>query len=358
MEKIPTETEAGEVAPEIKEYGLGKSIRFDVVGRKEDPYEKQYEDMSKFAARLLADTIKEGNLDEKKKRIVLGLPADTSPVRMYELFAEIARAENLDLSKVFVVRYEQEYGPGVLNGGDWDFDAFHEYYFFGLNNITPRPAEIKVDAEGNEYVEGNFLPMYVDYSDGSGAKKLKARLEYIEEVLGLVGNIDFAVMGVGKDGHIIDWGRGENRLSVRHTREKKPGDYDFNYERFTGDEEFRNWMWEDLLSLAEELIDVPVDKVKEILKTTATLGIKHIIGANDIVIIAPQRTKAFTVREAILGSVDGDLIEEPSGRVIQTIKRDRELRSPVGSVLRVRNILNKPSRLVTTPEAAAKLQLE
>lgn len=357
MERMPEKKETKESVPKVEKYKLGGSVELDVVGNKGDSYQKQYEDMSKFTAELLVGAIEKGNLDENKKRIVLGLAADTSPEGMYREFANVAKKRNLDLSKIFVVRYEQMYGPGVKKGAEMDFDAFHEHYFFELNGIVSHPAEIKTDADGNEYVEGNFLPMYEEYANESDAENIRVRLEYNEEILKLVGKIDFAVMGLGKDGHIIDWGRGENRSSVRDTREKKPVDYDFNYKRFEGDEKFRNYMWDDIIKMGAELLDVPVEKVDESLKTSATLGIRHIIGASEIAIIAPQKTKAFAVKEAVLGSIDGDLIEEASGRVIKTIKRDRELRSPAGSVLRVRETLDKSSRLIITPEAAAELTL-
>jgi 6-phosphogluconolactonase/glucosamine-6-phosphate isomerase/deaminase len=339
-----------------REYLIGRSIKLDIIGDKDNSYEANYKALSEFSAELLADTIKRLNKDETKQRIVLGLAADTSPVGMYKEFARIREEQKIDLSKIFIVRYEQGYGPDVVRGGDFDFDAFHEQMFFEANDIEPRPAEIIQTPEGQK-VEGNFLAMFKEYKGDEDKAKIEEVVERFENVLKILGNIDFAVMGLGKDGHIIDWGRFEKGFQIRKTREKTPEEYDKNYKRFEGEESYRNYMWSDILKLGEEITGKQKEEVEEGLKTTATLGIGHIIKADEVVIIAPQETKDEAVKEAVYGSVSGDIIDLKTGNKIGSLLRDKSLRNPAASVISVRNILNKKTRLVVTPESARKLSL-
>lgn len=356
MENSPVSSKETKEEPPlpIHQYALGKSIELDVVGKKEQTYAENYKQMSRYVAGLFADAIEKGNTDSGKRKVVLGLAADTSPVGMLEEFSKIAQERQLDLSKVLIVRYEQGYGSGAnLHEPEADFDTFHKELFFDANNIVPQSAEIKTDEDGKQYVDGNFIPLFVEYKDEGSSEEIQKRTKEVDRILSVVGKLDFAVMGLGKDGHVIDWGRGENRLAVRHSREKKPEDYSFNYPRFSGEEEFRNYEWRDIIKMGADYSGFTPEQIEESLKTTSTLGIKHIIGAKEIAIIAPQSTKALAVGEVISGSISGDLIDKTTGETLRHVERNRDMRTPAGSVLSIRNTLGKSSRLILTPESAS-----
>lgn len=340
---------------QIKQYKIGKSVELDIIGNSNCEYKENYLEMSKYAAHLMADKIKELNKTNKEK-IVLGLAADTSPIGMYEEFSKIVKEENIDLKKVFVVRYEQGYGSLITKESDLNFDKFHEDIFFKANNLKLQNATIE-DDNGEQKVIGNFLNMYQDYTNNKDQEKIDTVVNNFDNILKKIGPIDFAVLGVGKDGHIVDWGRFETGFKIRNTREKKPREYDEGYKRFEGDQSYRNYMWQDIKEIVRELYSKATDKeIDEGLKTTVTLGIKHIIGANYVIMIVPQESKKYTLKEAIYGSLSGN-IKNDQGKNVGIINNDKKMRNPVGSVLKVRNVLKKPTKIIATPEASKLISL-
>lgn len=314
-----------------------------IAGKEEYGYAKNFELMSKYVAELMVDTIKELNNDSEKEKIVLGLAADTSPIGVYEEFSKIAKQENLDLSKIFVVRYEQSYGPLIKEDSSFNFDNFHKEKFFQLNGVEIFPAEVEKDEHGKETTKGNFLPMFKQYDEkkeGKAKEDIKQVIDNYENILNKLGGIDFALTGVGKDGHILNWGPNEKILKIRETREKTPEEYNKNYIRFIGKQDHRNSQWKDMLSTSAKLFGISDEEAKRGVITTATLGIRHIVGAKKLIIIAPQATKTETVKEIFYG---------------ENKRKDNEMINPASSVVKMRNVLGKETLLVLTPEAAKEI---
>lgn len=328
---------------EKKEYSYN-NLSLIIIGKEEYDYVKNFELMSRYTAEIMADTIKELNNNPEKEKIVLGLAADTSPVGVYEEFSKITKRENLDLSKIFVVRYEQSYGPLIKEDSPLSFDNFHKEKFFEANGIKSVPAEVVKDEHGKEIIKGNFLPMFKQYDENNKDKvkeDIKRVTENYENILSKLGGIDLALTGVGKDGHIINWGPNEKMLKIRETREKSPKEYNNNYEKFGGGKDYRNSQWEDMLSASAKLFGISYEEAKKGVVTTATLGIKHIIGARNLLIIAPQPTKAETVREIFYG---------------ENKRKDSKMINPASSIVKMRNVLGKKTLLILTPESAKEIK--
>lgn len=329
---------------EKKEY-FKDNLNLIIIGKEEYDYAKNFELMSRYTAEMMAGIIKELNNNPEKEKIVLGLAADTSPLGVYEEFSKITKRENLDLSKIIVVRYEQSYGPLIKEDSPFNFDNFHKEKFFEANGIKSVPAEIVKDKYGKEIIKGNFFPMFKQYDENNKdevKKDIKRVADNYENILSKLGGIDLALTGVGKDGHILNWGPNEKMLKIRETREKTPEEYDNEYERFSKGKDYRNSQWEDMLSASAKSLGISDEKAKKGVVTTATLGIRHIVGATKLVIIAPQPTKAETAKEIFYG---------------ENRRKDNKMINPASSVVKIRNVLGKKTLLVLTPEAAKEIKV-
>ncbi len=133
---------------------------------------KDYEDMSRRGAALLADLIK------NKPACVLGLATGSTPEGMYALLAEKHRREGLDFSAVTSVNLD-EYA-GLPGDHEQSYRYFMNTHLFDHVNIDKK---------------NTFVP------DGTAADPAAECAAYDRRIDEL-GGIDLQVLGIGHNGHI------------------------------------------------------------------------------------------------------------------------------------------------------------
>lgn len=133
---------------------------------------KDYEDMSKRAAALLAEQI------AQKPDSVLGLATGSTPVGAYRELAEKFRRKELSFSKVKTVNLD-EY-VGLLPEHEQSYRYFMQKHLFGLVDIKP---------------ENTHIP------DGM-AKNIRHACREYDALIDSLGGIDLQLLGIGHNGHI------------------------------------------------------------------------------------------------------------------------------------------------------------
>ena len=133
---------------------------------------KSYEEMSKFAADIIAEQIK------SKPDCVLGLATGSSPVGTYKRLIEDNKSGKLDFSAVTSVNLDEYVGLDGKN--DQSYRYFMDNNLFNFVNINK---------------EKTFVP-------NGCAKDLKAEGEAYDKMIEELGGIDLQLLGIGLDGHI------------------------------------------------------------------------------------------------------------------------------------------------------------
>ncbi len=133
---------------------------------------KDYEGMSKAAAKLLIGAI------EENPEIVLGLATGSTPIGMYQEIIRAYKENNLDLSRVKSFNLDEYIG--LAGGHVQSYEYFMKDKFFNHINIKK---------------ENIFIP------DGKASDLDKHCREY-DEMIEKAGGIDIQILGVGENGHI------------------------------------------------------------------------------------------------------------------------------------------------------------
>lgn len=131
-----------------------------------------YEEMSKLAARMIAEMI------QRKPRCVLGLATGSTPIGTYRELIRLHREEDLDFSAVETFNLDEYVG----------LPPEHEqsYHYF-MNEEFFRHINIRV--------QNTHVP------DGL-AEDLAAECQVYEEKIKEAGGIDIQLLGIGANGHI------------------------------------------------------------------------------------------------------------------------------------------------------------
>ncbi|NPV70494.1 MAG: glucosamine-6-phosphate deaminase [Firmicutes bacterium] len=206
-------------------------------------------EMDRAAARIIEERIR------GCPGVVLGLPTGRTPSGMYREVARLHAGEGLDFSNVTTFNVDEL--CGLPPGDPRSFSQFMRRHLFDHVNI---PA-------GNIHVP-----------DGSAGNLVEACRSY-EEAIEKAGGIDLLVLGIGLNGHIGFNEPGTELGSVTHvvrlsetTRERLSG--------FT-------------------TLDAAPDR-------GITMGIKTIMRARMILLLACGRVKARILRQALCGPVTPD----------------------------------------------------
>ena len=232
---------------------------------------KNMETASRLAADLVCDQI------EKKPNSVLLLATGSSPLRMYELLAEKVKAGQASLAEVKTFNLDEYFGIDKKNP-----QSYHSYMwnnFFSKIDIKKENVEIP---ETNPKDERKFCKEY--------EKKIKK------------AGIDLAVLGIGRNGHIAFNEPGTSFESETHAAELTAATAKANSRFFKSE--------------------------KEVPKKAITVGLKTIMGAKEIVLLAFGKQKAKAVGDA----VEGKVTKEVPASVLQKHKNaifilDREAAS-------------------------------
>lgn len=208
---------------------------------------KDYKDMSRKAANIISAQI------IMKPNCVLGLATGSTPIGTYEQLVEWYHKGDLDFSKVTSVNLD-EY-RGLEKSNDQSYDYFIHEHLFDKVNIHP---------------ENVNLP------DGMAEDAEKECKRY-EELIRSLGGVDLQLLGLGHNGHI-----GFNEPGAAFEKET----HCVNLTERTIEANKRFFASAD---------DVP--------KQAFTMGIKTIMQAKKILVIASGEDKAEILKEAFFGPV-------------------------------------------------------
>jgi glucosamine-6-phosphate deaminase len=216
-----------------------------------------YEELSREAARLVARQIL------LKEDSVLGLPTGETPIGMYRELVRMSREGLLNFSKVITFNLD-EY-VGLEPSHPQSFHHYMQVHLFGHLAIPPEQIHIP---------------------DGTAAD-LEEECQRYEEEIARHGGIDLLVLGLGLNGHIgfnepgSDWGTMTRLVALsEETRRREAG-------RFGG------------LDL------VPTQAI--------TMGIKTIMRARRLLLLASGEEKAGIVREVL----QGPIVKEVPASILQ-----------------------------------------
>ncbi|MBM4018225.1 MAG: glucosamine-6-phosphate deaminase [Planctomycetes bacterium] len=208
---------------------------------------KTYDEMSKAAARVVADVVRH------KPSMVLGLATGSSPVGLYKELARMHREEGLDFSHVTTFNLDEYVGlPG---------DHPQSYRFFMNENL---------------FKHINIPPQNTHVPSGTSANH-RAFCEWYEQRIRECGGIDVQVLGIGSDGHIA-FNEPGSSLGSR-TR---------------------------MVTLTEQTIDDNARFFKDkadVPRHAISMGVGTILEARKLVMVASGKNKAEALAAAVEGPV-------------------------------------------------------
>lgn len=208
---------------------------------------KDYEDMSRKAANIISAQV------IMKPDCVLGLATGSTPIGLYKQLVEWFEKGDLDFSKVQTVNLDEYKGLNREND--------QSYYYFMHDNLFDH---VNIPEENTHLPNG----MEMD-SEKECARYTK--------LIQSMGGVDLQLLGIGHNGHI-----GFNEPSESFDKEV----HCVNLTQSTIEANKRFFASAD---------DVP--------KQAYTMGIKTIMQAKKILIVANGEGKADIVRDAFFGSI-------------------------------------------------------
>ncbi len=206
-----------------------------------------YEHMSKEAARLVAAQIR------LKPESVVGFATGSTPTGTYNELVKMFKEEELDFSKIVSFNLDEYYPI--------DLKSEQSYYFYMMNNLF---NHINIEKDNINIPNGK-------------AEDVEIECRQYEEKIRSAGGIDLQVLGIGPNGHI-----GFNEPDLKFEAETHIIDLD--KKTIEANSRFFN-------------------SIDEVPKRAITMGIKTIMHARKIVMLANGSGKAEVIKEAILGSI-------------------------------------------------------
>lgn len=229
-----------------------------------------YDDMSRQAASIVADRIR------RKPDLVLGLATGTTMVGLYREVVELYRRGLLDMAEVTTFNLDEYVGldPQDLRS----FRYFMQEHLFGKTNIDPRRIHL--------------LPSQLNPQD---AEQVAA--DYEKEIE-KAGGIDLQILGLGRNGHI-----GFNEPGAPLESRTRVVDLDRE---------------------TVEINSQPFLPLR-VPRQSITMGIKTIMRAKEILLLASGAEKALALARAL----EGPVTPEVPASVLQlhpavTVIADRE----------------------------------
>lgn len=134
--------------------------------------EKDYENLSKMAATIIAEQVR------KKPNLVLGLATGSTPLGVYKELIRFHKEEGLDFSKVITFNLDEYNNISPENN-----QSYHYYMYENLfDHININKENINIPEGNKENIE-------------------EACIEY-DKKIGIAGGIDLQLLGIGQNGHI------------------------------------------------------------------------------------------------------------------------------------------------------------
>lgn len=216
-----------------------------------------YEDMSKYAARMIAERIK------AKPNLVLGLATGSTPIGTYQELIRLHKEEGLDFSQVVTFNLDEYLGlPG---------DHEQSYRYFMDTNLF---NHININKANTHVPDGT-------------AEDPEAFCRQYEEAIKAAGGIDFQVLGIGANGHIAFNEPGSPRDSRTRV-------VDLDEQTIKDNSRF-------------------FASIDEVPRKAISMGMATILEAKEIVLLANKANKA----DAIAKAVEGPVTEQVPASLLQ-----------------------------------------
>lgn len=206
-----------------------------------------YDQMGLEAAKIVAGQI------YLKPNSVLGLATGSTPLSMYERLVAVHRTVGLDFSEVTTFNLDEYIGMGPDNPQSYHY--FMQEHFFKHINIKPENVHIPNGMAQDVIAEG----------------------ERYEQLIAAKGGIDLQVLGIGQNAHI---GFNEPDVKFAATTHK----VELDEETILANSRFFN-------------------NVDEVPRYAISMGIKTIMMAEHVILLANGRNKARAVYKAVCGDV-------------------------------------------------------
>ena len=214
---------------------------------------KDYEDMSKEAAKVASELIYE------KPNCVLGLATGCTPLGQYKELIRMHKEEGLDFSKVTTFNLDEYIS--LPPSHEQSYHYFMRENLFKHINMDERYIHIP-----NGMVEVNDI------------NRINRYCEWYEEEMTKAGGIDMQILGIGANGHIGFNEPGSSLGSRTRIKTLTKSTLDDNARFFHGD-------------------------VNQIPQYAITMGIGTIMDAHWIVLLASGKNKAKAVKDTVEGPV-------------------------------------------------------
>lgn len=208
---------------------------------------KNYEEMSKVSASIIADQIK------SKPNSVLGLATGSTPIGTYDELVSMNKAGEISFADIKTVNLDEYKGLPREH---------KESYFRFMRDHLLSHVDINLD--------NCFIP------DGLASDAKAACIEYEDKVRSLGGQ-DLQLLGLGHNGHIGFNEPGDSFVKDTHV-------VDLTDRTITANQRFFN-------------------SYDEVPKQALTMGIGTIMQAAKILVIVSGKDKAEAVRDAIEGPI-------------------------------------------------------
>ena len=208
---------------------------------------KDYNDLSRKAANIISAQI------IMKPNCVLGLATGSSPIGTYKQLVDWYKKGDLDFREVHTVNLDEYKGLGG--------DNKESYRFFMNSNLFD---QVNIDKQNTNVPNGL-------------ATDAEAECDRYNKLIRQLGGIDLQLLGIGHNGHI-----GFNEPEEAFEKETH------------------------LVTLTESTIEANArlfDKQEEVPRYAFTMGIKSIMQARKILIIASGADKAQIMHDAFFGPV-------------------------------------------------------
>lgn len=205
--------------------------------------EKNYDEISKTAAKIIADEIK------NKPNIVLGLATGSTPIGTYKELIRMYKEEGLDFSKATSFNLDEYIGLDGNNPNSYRY--FMNEYFFDHINIDKK---------------NTFVP------DGKAAN-LEEYCKLYDKNIEEAGGIDIQILGIGENGHIA-FNEPADSLSIGTTIEN---------------------LTEDTIKVNSRFFN----SLDEVPNKAISMGIGSIFKAKKIILLANGQRKADAIRNII-----------------------------------------------------------
>ena len=215
--------------------------------------EKNYDELSRWAARHVVETIKAFQ-PTAEKPFVLGLPTGSSPMGMYAEIVKAVKAGEISFKHVFTFNMDEYVGLPESHP--------ESYHSFMARNLFDH---IDCPKENIHILNGN-------------AENLAAECAHYEQMIEEAGGIDLFIGGIGPDGHLA-FNEPFSSLTSR-TRVKS----------LTTDTRIAN----------SRFFDGDMNKVPA---TALTVGVGTVMAAREVMILCNGHNKSRALQAAIEGPV-------------------------------------------------------